>query len=164
MARLDVEGDALVVRPAWWEKIAVRRAAVTVPLQAVTGVSVQEDWWRALRGSPVRGRSFSVPEYRCLGVWQHRDGQDFVAIAPRRGPVVQVDLHSPSDPRSPARPGPSPHPGPSPQQPAAAAFARIAVTTPQAQDVVAAIRAALRRRAEARPGRHPPDDASRVII
>ncbi|GAB7029680.1 hypothetical protein JCM4914_11410 [Streptomyces platensis subsp. malvinus] len=157
MARLDVEGDALVVRPAWWERIAVRRAAITVPLQAVRGVSVQEDWWRALRGSPSRGRSLSVPQYRCLGVWRHPDGQDFVAIAPRRGPVVQVDLR-------PAACSPSPSPS-SPsassaaQQRPATPFGRIAVSTPQAQDVVAAIRAALRGRAEAvarPPASRPP--------
>ncbi|MFD7443871.1 hypothetical protein [Streptomyces sp. NPDC059909] len=116
MAQLVADGDELVVRLAWWEKIVARRSSLRVPLVTVGSVAVQPDWWRALRGSRARG--LSVPGGLCLGVWSHHDTQDFVAVRPRRGAVVCVALYR------------------------GAPFARISVSAPQAQRVAATIRAA----------------------
>jgi hypothetical protein len=104
-----------VVRLAWWERIAARQGCVRVPLTAVEKVTVQPDWWRALRGLP--GRGVWIPGWLCVGVRQHT-GQDFVAIRPGRQPVACVELG------------------------ASAPFARIAVTTRDPRRCVAAIQAA----------------------
>ncbi|KIZ17773.1 hypothetical protein [Streptomyces natalensis] len=109
MARLELAADVLVVRLAWWERVVARRGSLRVPLGAVAEVSVQEDWWRAVRGTRVRG--LKVPGSLCLGEWRHRDGRDFLALAPRRGPVVRIELR----PTAP--------------------FSRIAVTVSQASQV-----------------------------
>ncbi|ARF54596.1 hypothetical protein [Streptomyces gilvosporeus] len=109
MARLELTADVLVVRLAWWEKAVTRRGSLRVPLGAVAEVSVQDDWWRAVRGTVVRG--LKVPGALCLGEWRHGDSRDFLAVAPRRGPVVRIELRPP------------------------APFSRIAVTVPQASQV-----------------------------
>ncbi|MFI2205619.1 hypothetical protein ACH47Z_33560 [Streptomyces sp. NPDC020192] len=89
MARMLVEGDELVVRLAWWERMAVRRGDVRVPLEAVCRVTVERDWWRALRG--IHERGIHIPGALCLGTRGHQGGQDFVAVRPGR-PVVCVEL------------------------------------------------------------------------
>lgn len=89
MARMLVEGDDLVVRLAWWEKAAVRGGDVRVPLAAVQRVTVEPDWWRALRG--IHERGVCVPGALCLGRRGHQGGKDFVAVRPGR-PVVCVEL------------------------------------------------------------------------
>lgn len=89
MARMHDEGDDLVVRLAWWEKAAVRRRVVRVPLAAVRRVTVEPDWWRALRGLHERG--ICIPGTLCLGTRSHQAGMDFVAVRPGR-PVVCVEL------------------------------------------------------------------------
>ncbi|MCI3273535.1 hypothetical protein [Streptomyces cylindrosporus] len=89
MARMLVKGDDLVVRLAWWEKAAVRRRDVRVPLAAVRRVTVEPDWWRALRGIQEQGRC--VPGALCLGTRRHQGGTDFVAVRPGR-PVVCLEL------------------------------------------------------------------------
>ncbi|MFE7539483.1 hypothetical protein [Streptomyces platensis] len=128
MARLTVNGDELVMGLAWWEKLIVRHGDVRVPLAAVERVSVQPDWWRALRGIRVRTRALAVPGALCLGVWRHGVGQDFLALRrPRRSSTVVVDL----------RP--------------AAPYARVAVSCPPGSQTVSALTTALhrQRRAEA---------------
>ncbi|MFE5260583.1 hypothetical protein [Streptomyces coelicoflavus] len=89
MARILVKGDDLVVRLAWWEKVAVRRREVRVPLAAVRRVTVEPDWWRSLRGTQVHGSR--IPGVLCLGVRRHQGGKDFVAVRPGR-PVVCLEL------------------------------------------------------------------------
>ncbi|USA04698.1 hypothetical protein NCG97_35285 [Streptomyces lydicamycinicus] len=128
MARLMVDGDELVMGLAWWEKLITRHGDVRVPLAAVEQVSIQPDWWRALRGIRVRTHALAVPGALCLGVWRHGDGQDFLALRrPRRSPTVVVDLRT------------------------AAPYARIAVSCPPGSQMVSAINTALdrQRRAEA---------------
>ncbi|WP_435602185.1 hypothetical protein [Streptomyces sp. bgisy130] len=129
MARLMVDGDELVVGLAWWEKLIARHGDVRVPLVAVEQVSIQPDWWRALRGIHVRTRALAVPGALCVGVWRHAEGQDFLALRrPRRSPTVVVDLRT------------------------AAPYARVAVSCPPGSRTVSAIDTALhrRRRAQAR--------------
>lgn len=135
MARIKVAGDRLVVRLAWWEKAAIRRGNVRLPAAAVEWAAVEPDWWRALRGTPDGG--LMVPGTLCLGVRRHCAGRDFTAIRPRHGAVVCVELNALSP------------------------FTRVAVSTPQAERTVAAIRTAVHRAAAVTPGdaartAHPP--------
>ncbi|MER5217991.1 hypothetical protein ABT063_47745 [Streptomyces sp. NPDC002838] len=89
MARVAVEGTDIVVRLAWWEKLAARRRGLRVPVAALRGVHVEPDWWRALRGAHVRG--IWIPERLYAGIRQLPDGQDFAVIR-ERGPVLCVEL------------------------------------------------------------------------
>ena len=88
MARLTVDGDDLVLRLSWRERLAAGRREIRVPRTAVRDVRVEPDWWRGLRGVPQRGRwrpGGGVGERR------HPYGTDFVVVrAP--DPVVLVDL------------------------------------------------------------------------
>ncbi|MFD4400788.1 hypothetical protein [Kitasatospora sp. NPDC058478] len=117
MARLVVEGDELVATLSWWEKAAARRRDVRVPVPAIRQVTVEPDWWRALRG--VRGRGTWIPGVLSIGTRPHPQGKDFAAVRARgRRPVVCVDLQSPSP------------------------CARLAVTDPDPDDTARAVRAA----------------------
>ncbi|MFD0067931.1 hypothetical protein [Streptomyces sp. NPDC056690] len=93
MARIFVEGDDLVVHLSWREKAAARHGNVRAPLTAVSRVTVEPDWWRALRGVPQRG--VWIPATWCIGTRSHQGGMDFVAIRSGR-PVVCVELRSSS--------------------------------------------------------------------
>lgn len=124
VARLAVEGADLVVRLAWWEKVAARRGKVRVPLAAVQEVAIQPDWWRALRGVPARA-SLVVPDGLYLGVWRHPGGEDFIAVRPRHRTVIHAELRGPCSP-----------------------FAGIAVSVPHSRRTLSAIRTALVRAVE----------------
>jgi hypothetical protein len=132
MARLVVEGEDLVVRLSWWEKAAARSRNVKVPLSAVSGVAVERDWWRALRGT--RGRGTWIPAALSLGTRRHAEGKGFAALRPR-GCAVCVELRAPC------------------------AFAHLAVSLPEAdaeavaQTVLRAVRAvpAVRARGDLQP-------------
>ncbi|KAF5993663.1 hypothetical protein [Streptomyces sp. WAC00263] len=89
MARILVKGDDLVVRLSWWEKAAAGRGTVRVLLAAVCRVTVEPDWWRALRGVAQRG--VWIPGAMCIGTRGHHGGKDFVAVRPGR-PVVCIEL------------------------------------------------------------------------
>ncbi|MEU6658726.1 hypothetical protein [Streptomyces sp. NPDC046821] len=91
MARMFVDGDDLVVHLSWREKAAARRGDVRAPLTAVSRVTVEPDWWRALRGVPRRGLWSAGT--RCIGTRVHEGGADFVAIRHGR-PVVCVELRA----------------------------------------------------------------------
>ncbi|WP_406517370.1 hypothetical protein [Streptomyces sp. NBC_00134] len=93
MARIFVEGDDVVVHLSWREKAAARHGNVRAPLTAVSRVTVEPDWWRALRGVPQRG--VWIPATWCIGTRSHQGGMDFVAIRSGR-PVVCVELRSSS--------------------------------------------------------------------
>lgn len=89
MARVVVEGTDIVVRLAWWEKLAARRRGLRVPVAALRGVYVEPDWWRALRG--VHGRGVWIPEKLYAGVRQLPYGKDF-AVVREGGAVLCVEL------------------------------------------------------------------------
>ncbi|MDH2387370.1 hypothetical protein QCN29_00925 [Streptomyces sp. HNM0663] len=89
MRRILVKGDDLLIRLSWWEKAAARRGNVHVPLAAVCRVTVEPDWWRALRGVAQRGAW--IPGVMCIGMRGHHGGEDFVAVRPGR-PVVCIEL------------------------------------------------------------------------
>ncbi|MGW1808352.1 hypothetical protein [Streptomyces sp. NPDC002078] len=89
MARILVDGDDVVVHLSWWQRVAARRGDVRVPLTAVCRVTVEADWWRALRG--VRQCGTWIPGGWSIGTRGHPGGTDFVALRPGR-PVVSVEL------------------------------------------------------------------------
>ncbi|WP_216373015.1 hypothetical protein [Streptomyces tailanensis] len=65
MARILVKDDDLVVRLSWRETAAAHRGSVRVPLAAVSRVTVEPDWWRALRGVALHG--VWIPGVLCAG-------------------------------------------------------------------------------------------------
>ncbi|MFD1661784.1 hypothetical protein ACFSL4_27225 [Streptomyces caeni] len=89
MARLLAEDDDLLVHLSWWEKAAARHRDVRVPSAAVRRVTVEPDWWRALRGV-ARGGVW-IAGTLCIGERGHQGGKDFVVVRPGR-PVVCVEL------------------------------------------------------------------------
>ncbi|MFF1512206.1 hypothetical protein [Streptomyces sp. NPDC058326] len=118
MARLTVRAEELVVRLSWWEKLLARRGNVHLPLRAVETVDADPSWWRPLRGR--QGRGLWIPDVLCLGVRDVDGTKDFVALRPRRGGVVSVDL-----------------------RPASAPFARVVVSDPVPDGTAATVRTAL---------------------
>ncbi|MGW5661616.1 hypothetical protein ACWEWG_16160 [Streptomyces sp. NPDC003758] len=89
MARILVDREELVVRLRWRERAAARRGDVRVPLEAVRRVTVEPDWWRALRGD--RRRGLWIPGTLCIGTRGHPGGEDFVVVRPG-APAVCVAL------------------------------------------------------------------------
>ncbi|MER5185098.1 hypothetical protein ABT009_43620 [Streptomyces sp. NPDC002896] len=125
MARLQVEGDELVLHLSAAERLGARRRDIRVPLAAVEDVAVTRDWWRALRGEPET--AVWLPGTCFVGVRRHPHGRDFAAMRMPR-PVVSVDLRPPSP------------------------FARLVVSDPEPEAAASAIRtAALDRKATAQP-------------
>ncbi|MFM9370416.1 hypothetical protein [Streptomyces sp. Da 82-17] len=121
MARLVVRKGELIVRLSWWEKLAARRGDVHVPVEAVEQVTTDPSWWRVVRGT--QGRGTWIPDLLSIGVRDvSDDARDFIALRPRSGPVICVDL----------RPG-------------AAPFARLAVTDRVPDATAAQIRLAVSR-------------------
>ncbi|MEK0098963.1 hypothetical protein WDA79_10770 [Streptomyces sp. A475] len=120
MARLVIRGEALIVKLAWWEKIAARRGDVQVPLAAVKEATVQRSWRSVLRGTP--GRGVWIDGSLALGVRQHAGAQDFVAIRTRQLPVTCIDL-----------------------RPALSPFTRIVITDRVPEPTAATLRTALSR-------------------
>ena len=55
MARLTIDGDELVLGFGLRDRLAIRVGRLRVPLASVTGVAVQEEPWRCLRGRRERG-------------------------------------------------------------------------------------------------------------
>ncbi|MDI3387513.1 hypothetical protein QIS99_15090 [Streptomyces sp. B-S-A8] len=126
MARLVARKGELIVRLAWWEKLAARRGDVHVPLDAIEQVTADSSWWRVVRGT--QGRGTWIPDVLSIGVRDVSGERDFVALRPRAGTVICVDL-----------------------RPAASPFARVAVT-----DAVPDATAATLRTAAARLHAPPP--------
>ncbi|WP_143079138.1 hypothetical protein [Streptomyces monashensis] len=93
MARILVTEDQVVIHLAWWEKAAARHRDVRVPLAAVSRVTVEPDWWRAVRG--VHERGLCVPGTLSIGTRSHQAGRDFAAVR-RDRPAVCVELRPPA--------------------------------------------------------------------
>ncbi|WP_185921825.1 hypothetical protein [Streptomyces sp. WAC06614] len=88
MPRVAVEGAEVVVRLSPAEALAARRRRVRVPAAAVRRVYVETAWWRALRGTPVRGGSSPG---RSIGVRRTPRGEDFTVVH-GLGPVLCLEL------------------------------------------------------------------------
>ena len=95
MAELVVEGDQLVLRLSWWEKIAALHGNVRVPLSSVRSTHVEARAADALR-LPMYNVSQGTGAFIDLGYGVRGYGRGFVALRQRRRrPAVQVYLDPP---------------------------------------------------------------------
>jgi len=91
VARLILDGDVLVLRLSWLERLGSLHGNVTVTRTAVKDVEVSQRPLRDLRGARAPGTG--VPHLVALGTWRGIWGKDFVAVY-RRKPAVIVHLHN----------------------------------------------------------------------
>ncbi len=90
MARLEIQGDRLVVCISVGEKLAaVKLRRPGVQLSAVRSVRIVQHPFEELRG--IRAPGLRVPGSVALGTWRSRRGRDFVAVY-RGRPAVIVEL------------------------------------------------------------------------
>ena len=90
MARLEIEGDLLVVCSSLGEKLAaVKLRRPKARLAAVRSARVVQHPFEELRG--IRAPGLRVPGSIALGTWRSRRGRDFVAVY-RGRPAVIVEL------------------------------------------------------------------------
>jgi hypothetical protein len=90
MARLEMDGDRLVVRLSWLEKLGAFSAHdPAVPLSAVTDVRVVSNPWKELRG--IRAPGTGWPGVISLCTRRYGGGKDFAAVY-GKGQGVVVDL------------------------------------------------------------------------
>jgi hypothetical protein len=92
VAHLEVEGNELVLRLTWREKVWGFHGNIRVPLSAIRSVSTPDNVWLALRGWRMAG--IAVPGLIAMGTRRHADGYDFTAVRKQR-PVVQIDINGP---------------------------------------------------------------------
>jgi hypothetical protein len=112
VAAIDISDDTVAVRLGAWEKVGALRGDVVVPRRAVRSARTSERGWREVRGVRAPGAGF--PGVISLGTYRRRGRKDFAAVYGRSGhPVVVVEL-----------------------DPGAAPFARLLVSTPDADEVV----------------------------
>jgi hypothetical protein len=115
MAALIVDGADLVVQMSDLEKVEAVHVDIHVPLAAVHDVRAVDDAWPELRG--IRAPGTGIPRVIAVGTRRGSFGKDFAAVH-GRGPAVVVELEG-------------------------AAYARLIVTTPDAESVAAEIRSHL---------------------
>jgi hypothetical protein len=109
-----------VLQLSFWERLAAFRGDLRVPLSAVSGITVDERPWRALRG--FRAPGTGLPGVIAYGVrLATGTAPDFAALH-GRGPAIRVELA------------------------AGAPFARLLVTVADPGATLAVIGAALRPR------------------
>ena len=95
VAELVVEGDQLVLRLSWWEKIAAVHGNVRVPLASVSSVHVEARAADALR-SPMFKNQSGTGAFIDDGYGVRGYGGGFVALRQRRRlSAVQVHLDPP---------------------------------------------------------------------
>jgi hypothetical protein len=92
VAHLEVEGNELLLRLTWREKVMGFHGNIRVSLSAIRSVSAPENAWIGMRGWRMAG--FAVPGLIAMGTRRHADGYDFTAVRKQR-PVVQVDINGP---------------------------------------------------------------------
>ncbi|CAA9266840.1 MAG: FIG00665670: hypothetical protein [uncultured Acidimicrobiales bacterium] len=86
---LSKDGDDVVVRLGWLEKVGAFHGDVRFPRSAVRDVRVVERPVSEVSG--VRMPGTGLPGVIALGTWRRRGGKDFVAIY-RGRPGVVIDL------------------------------------------------------------------------
>jgi hypothetical protein len=89
MAKLDIDGNELVLRLSSTEKLGAMHGDVRVPLTSIRGVRVVQDPWTERRG--IRAPGTGWPGRVALGTWRGSFGRDFRAVF-RHGPAVVVEL------------------------------------------------------------------------
>jgi hypothetical protein len=112
VATLIVESADLVVKMSELEKFEAVHRDVHVPLAAVRAVRVVDDAWPELRG--IRAPGTGIPGVIAVGTRRGSFGKDFAVVHGRETAIV-VELDG-------------------------AGYARLIVTTPDAESVAAAIR------------------------
>src|SRR5580704_10458726 len=112
VATLVVEGSEVIVKMAEIEKFEAVHTDVHVPLSAVRAVRVVDDAWPELRG--IRAPGTGIPGVIAVGTRRGSFGKDFVVVHGKESAVV-IDLDG-------------------------ASYSRLIVTTPDAENVAAAIR------------------------
>lgn len=116
MARLEIQADRVRVHLDWWEKLAVRRSHLTVPLRAIEQVDVVSDA-EAMLGKGRFEQSTRIPGLTAAGTLttEDGDGRRTFAVCHRRLPGLVLTLHR-------------------------ATYHRIVLSTAHAEDYAAAIR------------------------
>lgn len=89
MGSLIVEGDQLVLRLSWLEKLAGFRDDVRVPRPAVREVRYAPDAWSELRG--IRAPGTGWPGVIAVGTRRGSGVKDFAVVHGKR-PAVVVEL------------------------------------------------------------------------
>jgi hypothetical protein len=112
MASLILDGADLMVKMSELEMVEAFHGDLRVPLAAVQAVRVVDDAWSELRG--IRAPGTGIPGVIAIGTRRGPFGKDFAVVHGRERAVV-VDL-------------------------AGADYARLVVTTPDAESVAAEIR------------------------
>ena len=89
MARIGYEGDELVLRRGWLEKLGAFRGDVRVPRSSIRDVRASDRPWSELRGMRAPGTGF--PGVISLGTRRGGGIRDFAAVYGNR-PAVMVEL------------------------------------------------------------------------
>jgi hypothetical protein len=88
MATLSRSGTTISVRFSRWEKVAGFFQDLEIPLTAVTGIDVLEDWRPVVRG--LR-RGFALPGVATVGTYRRRGELIAVSVRAHR-PALQLHL------------------------------------------------------------------------
>jgi len=115
VAKLEVEGDELVVTMHTAEELGAFHGPIRVPLADVSSVRAVADAWGELRG--IRAPGTGIPDVIALGTRRGGFGKDFAAVYHHR-PGVVVELRGEE-------------------------FSRLVITDDDAESVAARIAAAL---------------------
>lgn len=117
MARLAIEQDRVRVHLDWWEKVALRRSHLTIPLRSITDVAVVDNAGKAL-GEGRFEQATRIPGLTAVGTLSAEDGSGdrTFAVCHRRSPGLVLDLQS-------------------------ATFNRVVLSTPLAEDYARLLRA-----------------------
>lgn len=89
MARLNVEGDELVLDLSGLEKVEGLHGTIRVPLSSVREVRLVDDPWPELRG--IRAPGTGMPGVIAVGTRRGSGIKDFAAVH-GQGPAVVVEL------------------------------------------------------------------------
>lgn len=94
MARLDIAADRIRVHLDWWEKLAVRRSHLTIPMHAVEHVDVVSDAGAAL-GDGRYEHATRIPGITAAGTLTTEDseGRRTFAVCHRNLPGLVLTLN-----------------------------------------------------------------------
>lgn len=89
MARIDLDGDSVIVRLSRLEKLGALSGDVRVSRRRIQSVRLVESPLSQIRGLRVPGTA--IPFVIALGTWRGRFGKDFVAATRAPGIVIELD-------------------------------------------------------------------------
>lgn len=72
------------------ERLGALHGDVEIPSSCISGVSVTDDAFAAVRG--IRAPGTALPKTIAVGTWRRRGGRDFVAVHRHHAGAVVVDL------------------------------------------------------------------------